>query len=68
VIEQLTTEALHQRPPGTAAPAGACYAQIVLCEDLSVNGVRATGRPLAFSTWAGRTGLSEIPLLVGTID
>jgi hypothetical protein len=39
----------------------------VLCEDLSVNGVLGAGKPLALSTWAGRTGLSEIPPLVGTI-
>jgi hypothetical protein len=38
-IDQIATEAVHRHPPGTAAPAGACYAQVVLCEDLSVNGV-----------------------------
>jgi hypothetical protein len=67
-IEHATTEALHRCPPGTAAPAGACYAQGVLCEDLSVNGVLAAGRPLALSTWVGRTGLSEIPPLAGPTD
>ncbi len=67
-IEPFTTEALHRCPPGTAAPAGACYAQGVLCEDLSVNGVLAAGKPLALSTWAGRTGLSELPPLAGTTD
>ncbi len=67
-IEQLTSEAAHRRPPGTAAPAGACYAQVVLCEDLSVNGVLAAGTPLALSTWAGRTGLSELPPLARSTD
>src|SRR6266545_2490152 len=67
-IERLTTEALHRRPPGTAAPAGACYAQVVLCEDLSVNGVLAAGTPLALSTWVGRTGLSELPPLAEPTD
>ncbi len=67
-VERLTTEAVHRRPPGTAASAGACYAQVVLGEDLSVNGVLAAGTPLALSTWVGRTGLSELPRLAGPID
>jgi hypothetical protein len=66
--ERLTPEAAHWRPPGAAAPAGACYAQAVLCEDLSVNGVLAAGTPLAFSTWAGRSGLSELPPLPNAAD
>jgi len=49
-IERLSTKAVHQRPPGTAASAGACYAQVVLCEDFSINGVLASGTPLALST------------------
>jgi hypothetical protein len=57
-IERLPTEAAHRRQPGTAAPVGACYAQVVVCEDLSVNGVLAAGTPLALSSWVGRTGLS----------
>src|SRR5260370_14421002 len=65
---RLTSEQAHRRPPGAAAPAGACYAQVVLCEDLSVNGVLAAGAPLALSTWAGRTGLSELPPLAGPAD
>jgi hypothetical protein len=59
-IERLTAEAIHRRPPGTAAPAGACYAQVVLSEDLGINSVLGAGTPLALSTWAGRTGVSEI--------
>ncbi|HXM27218.1 MAG TPA: nuclear transport factor 2 family protein [Chthoniobacterales bacterium] len=62
-IERLTTEAVLRRPSGTAASAGACYAQVVLCEDLSVNGVLGARTPLALSTWFGRTGISEIPWL-----
>src|SRR5690242_11026404 len=63
-VHELPAEALHRRPPGAAAPAGASYAQVVLGEDLSVNGVLAGRPPLAFSAWAGRTGLSELPALV----
>jgi hypothetical protein len=62
-VERLSIEAVHRRPPGAASPAGACFAHVVLCEDLSVNGVLAAGKPLALSTWVGRTGLSEIPPL-----
>lgn len=51
-----------------AASAGACYAQVVLCEDLSVNGVLGAGTPLALSTWVGRTGVSEMPSLADPTD
>jgi hypothetical protein len=67
-VEGLTTAAVHRHPPGTAAPAGACYAQAVLCEDLSVNGVLATRTPLALSSWVGRTGLSELPPIARPAD
>lgn len=62
-IERLGAEAVSSSAPKIAASAGACYGQIVVCEDLSVNGVLAAGAPLALSTWAGRTGLSELPPL-----
>jgi hypothetical protein len=64
-IAGITPERLHRRPPCGAMPPGACFAQIVLCEDVSVNGVLAAKPPLALSSWAGRTGLSELPPLVG---
>ena len=67
-VEQFPTDAFHRGPSGMAAPTGARYAQVVLCEDLSVNGLLARGTPLALSAWAGRTGLSELPPLVGTVD
>jgi hypothetical protein len=53
---------------GRAARAAACYAEALLCEDVSVNAVLAGGRPLALSTWAGRTGASELPPLAGPVD
>ncbi len=62
-VTDLPTELLHRHPPGTAAPAAARYAQAVLCEDLSVNGVLAGRPPLVLADWAGRTGLSELPSL-----
>jgi hypothetical protein len=41
---------------------------MVVCEDLTVNGVLGRGTPFLLSTWAGRTGLSETPPLIGTAD
>lgn len=51
-----------------AARAAACYADALIREDVGVNGVLAGSRPLALSTWAGRTGVSELPPLAGPID
>jgi hypothetical protein len=62
-IERLGAEAVDRCVPGVVASTGACYGQMVVCEDVSVNGVLAAGMPLARSTWAGRTGLSELPPL-----
>jgi hypothetical protein len=68
VLDRLTVETDTWYPADTAASVGTRYAQIVLCEDLSVNGVLAAGAPLALSTWAGRTGLSELPALAAPTD
>ncbi len=67
-IPRLFTKAVRRHAPGTAVPAAACYAQAVVCEDLTINAVLANGTPLALSTWAGRTGLSVMPPLIGTAD
>jgi DinB superfamily len=67
-IPRLPAKAVRWRPRGTVVPVAACYAQVVVCEDLAVNGVLAKGAPLALSTWAGRTGLSEMPPPIGTAD
>jgi hypothetical protein len=60
-IDRLPAGAVHRRLLGPAAPAGACYARVVVCEDLIVNGMLAAATPLALSDWIGRTGLSELP-------
>jgi DinB superfamily len=46
-------------PPGTANPLGATYAHVVCSEDLIVQRLFRQVAPLAETTWAGRTGLSE---------
>jgi hypothetical protein len=66
-VASLPQASIDQHPSGTTAPAAACYAHIVYCEDLTVNGVLSGGRPLALSAWASRTGLSELPPLGGSI-
>ncbi len=63
-VGRLTEEALHRCPRGAAA----CYARAVLCEDIGVNGILAARRPLALSSWAGRTGLNPLPALGAPID
>jgi hypothetical protein len=63
-IDSLTAETSFRCADAIATSttsAGACYAQVVLSEDICVNGVLSGGTPLALSTWAGRTGVSEIP-------
>ena|SRR5579859_1561672 len=64
LVHGLLDAAMDTSPPGPAAG----HAQAVLCEDLTVNGVLAVRRPLALSTWHGRTGLSELPPLATPID
>ena len=67
-MKPFSAEASHWRLLGAASPVGIRYAQIVVCEDLSINGILAAGTPLALSTWAGRTGLSELPPLNEPMD
>lgn len=68
VADGITAEQSSGHAPGIVARAGACYAQIALCEDVSVHSALAVGQPLALTAWAGCTGLSELPPLAGPID
>ncbi|HLZ25076.1 MAG TPA: hypothetical protein VKQ30_23385 [Ktedonobacterales bacterium] len=43
--------------------AAALYAEGVVVEDITVNVMVGGSRPLALSTWRGRTGLSRLPPL-----
>jgi hypothetical protein len=53
---------------GLTVEVAACHAQAVLREDLTINGFIAVRKPLALSTWRGRTGCSELPRLGAPID
>jgi len=62
-LSGVTLDQVHPVPPGTANPIGATYAHVVLWEDMGVHGL-LQGRPLlSAGSWAGRTGLSELPPL-----
>lgn len=60
-MEGVTPEQAHWVPPGAANPIGANYAHVVVGQDLLINGRLKDGTPLFTGTWAGRTGLSELP-------
>jgi hypothetical protein len=60
-MKDVTPEQAQWTPPGRANPLGATYAHIILSEDAMVNGMVGGGAPLFATTWAGKTGLSEMP-------
>ncbi|MDP7201869.1 MAG: DinB family protein [Dehalococcoidia bacterium] len=60
-MQGVTTEQANWKPPGMANPLGATYAHALLSQDIIGNVVINSGAPLAATTWAGKTGLSEPP-------
>lgn len=60
-MDGVTTELAHWRPPGVANPIGANYAHVVLGQDGAVNGILKGAAPLFAASWAGKTGVSELP-------
>ena len=60
-IQDVTPEQAHWSPPGQANPVGANIAHVVFSEDMVINGLLQGGAPLAASSWAGKTGVSEPP-------
>jgi hypothetical protein len=60
-LGDVTSEEIHWSPPGKANSLGANYAHVVIGEDGTVNGLLRGGAPLFTTTWAGKTGLSELP-------
>src|SRR3972149_3010035 len=60
-LADVTPEQAHWSPAGTALPIAAHYAHVVTSIDGFILGVLKGGAPLFASTWAGKTGLSEIP-------
>jgi len=59
-MEGVTPEQAHWTPPGAANPLAATYVHAVASEDLAVNMVLKGGAPLYASSWAEKTGISEV--------
>ncbi len=64
-MQGVTSEQAHWTPPGVANPLGATCVHIVVSEDGTFNGMLKGGAPLLASTWAGKTGVSEMPPMPG---
>jgi len=60
-MQDVTPAQARWAPPGRANPLGATYAHILLSEDAMINGMVKGGASLFATTWAGKTGLSEMP-------
>lgn len=56
----VTPAQMEWTPPGVANPLGASYAHVIASEDMIMNGMLRGAAPLFASTWAGKTGLSEL--------
>jgi hypothetical protein len=61
VMADVTPEVASWKPAGLANPIGTTYAHVVAGCDAFVNGTMRGGAPLFASSFAGRTGLSELP-------
>lgn len=59
MLEGLTPEQLHWRPPGSAHPIGSTFAHMVLNEDWLVHTAFQGRPPLYESGWASSTGFSS---------
>src|SRR5258708_7062548 len=60
-MEGVTADQAHRPGIGMSHPIAASYAHLVISEDMILNGMLKGAAPLAASTWAGKTGASEMP-------
>lgn len=60
-MQDVTAEQAGWSPPGKAMPIAAQYAHIVMSADIGVNGLLRQRAPLAADSWAGKSGVSELP-------
>ena len=65
-VSGINEEQAHWQPGGQAHSIAANYAHIVVQEDVIVNVLLKGGDPLFATTFAGKTGLSDIPPLPST--
>lgn len=59
-VSDVTPEQAHWIPPGTANPLAATYVHAVASEDAAIQMVLQGNAPLFASSWADKTGVSEI--------
>lgn len=60
-FEGVNHEQAHWKPQGQANPIAACYAHVITGEDAIINMMLKGGPPMMATSWAGKTGLSELP-------
>lgn len=60
VMEGVNSEQAQWVPPGTANPLAATYVHAIASEDLAINMVLKGDAPLYATTWAGKTGISDV--------
>lgn len=61
VMADVTEEAAHWKPEGIANPIGATCGHVLVSVDAFVHGTLRGQAPMFASTFAGRTGLSDLP-------
>ena len=59
-MADVTQEQAQWIPPGTANPLGATYVHAVVSQDAAIHAVLQGSAPLFASSWADKTGISEI--------
>ncbi len=60
-MTDVTAEVANWKPGGLANPVGTTYAHLLVVSDAFLNGILRGGAPLFASTFAGKTGISELP-------
>lgn len=60
-MADVTPQQAHWQPAGKANPIAACYGHIVLSEDWLINTLFQGKPPFAATTFAGKTGFSDMP-------
>jgi hypothetical protein len=64
-MADVTDDILHEPIPGLAHPIGASYAHTLISEDMIVGGMLRGAAPLFASSWAERTGCSQMMPMPG---
>ncbi len=61
MMQSVSADMAHWTPAGSANPIDANYAHVILGEDGLVNGLLKGSAPFFATTWAGKTGINEMP-------